>query len=233
MRLRGPIALLAALGVAGCASFNTVDQIWPGEKKRMDYVVAVSSAYRNSAGAVVVCVSGMEADAFLSRSSEFSLILPVPAYAANAGNAPPLKMDYRAAPRMFEVTADAVGGACPTPDEAASPNALPVRTVRARDLGIARIKGLADASVQSFLAELGGPPAVYVFQVALPESKTAFPRIVYVHDRAVFEGGRAVEIHPGFRARKSRPGYAFLLPFAVVFDIAMLPFYVLFALTYN
>jgi len=124
----------------------------------------------------------------------------------------------------FHVTTQAVQGPCPEAKMgvAGGWTPVPVQTVRETDFGFAYFKGdLLDAP-RRYFNDRPATPTVYRFL-----SNSGCPvddrlQIVYVHDKAMFNGERAVHISTGYREIEGEKNYAYavFLPVTVAVDIA-------------
>lgn len=203
--------------LAGCATSLTIERISPSGGQS-DYVRDVTSAYRQPSGAVVVCVVGTPAQTpspFGSRVTAFSLTLP-----PGASVSVP-KSVRREIPR-FQVTAANVGAACPQ-NNIEPAISIPVRRIESSRIGD---RSYFNPDYDEFTALLGPDSegsAVWTVY-------TGYTTLFYVSESPRFEGRRAVKIQTYEREVEGQPAYLALLPFAVAFDVLMVPVYLLWAL---
>jgi hypothetical protein len=210
-------AAMALLPLAGCATSLTMERISPTER-RADFVREVKSAHREPSGTVVVCVLGQRAHTpwpFGSGANEeFSVSIPPDAPVT-------LRKSIRYEIPRFEVSAANVGRPCPA--EPGPSTAVPVRTLRRAEIPD---RSYFSPDYPEFMALVGAgdeAPALWTVDVG-------YLRLFYVSDALRFENRRAVEIETGPRDVEGQPAYVALLPFAVVWDVLALPFYLLWAL---
>jgi hypothetical protein len=211
------IAAVFVIALGGCATSLTVERISPTDLQS-DFVRHVTSAHRQASGAVVMCVVGEVAHTpwpYAKQDAVFSLTLPP--------NAPVTveKSARREIPR-YPIKAADVGGACAETLDGAT--ALPVHRIEGSRLGATSYFSL---DYDAFAAHVAGPgkegAAVWVVNYGYKE-------VFYVDESARFEGRRAVRIHTGEREVPAQPAYLLLLPFAVVWDVLMIPVYLLIGL---
>ena len=222
------LALLAALPAGGCATALTVDAIIPGEgEDDFDYVANVDSAWRDEAGNVTLCVTGMPAGGnyWLGPTRDFRIVYPGAA-------APALTVFYHESIPEYRITAADVGGGCPKTMKGMSP--LPVLRIHAREFGDGDYFEMSDAKLAEFFDTSAEAPAVYMFYYRVSWSTDSdLTNIVYVHEAPLYGAARAVEIATHGRKRDGSPAHVLLLPFAVAYDVVTFPVQLLFALTYQ
>jgi hypothetical protein len=149
-----------------------------------------------------------------ARSREFSLSIPQ--------NAPvTLAQSVRYEIPRFQVRAANVGRACPA--EAGPSTAVPVRTLQPAEISDRSYFSPDYPEFMSLLGTRAEAPAIWAVHAG-------YLRLFYVSDSARFENRRAVEIETRPRDVEGQPGYMALLPFAVLWDVLALPFYLLWAL---
>jgi hypothetical protein len=213
------------LPLAGCATSLTMERISPTEKYS-DFVSDVTSAHRLPSGAVVLCVVGRPArtpSPFGGGYTAFSVTLP-----PHASPTMP-KSIRREIPEYRIATAD-VGGACAADDRAAP---LPVRRIDSGLLGDPDFSFIDYEKLAPLvLGPTAEPAAVWVVDSYYSWNRqgSSLPNVIYVDESARFEGRRAVKIETGQRNVKGEPAYVLLFPFAVAWDVLMIPFYLLMAL---
>jgi hypothetical protein len=201
-------AMALALAVSGCATSLTVERVSPTDPQS-DWVADVISAHRQPSGAVVVCVVGTPAHTpwpFKSGEAPFSLTLP-----PGANVSVFTKSIRRHIPRYPVKQAD-VGGPCPEKLEGATP--LAVHRIAREPYS------LDDDSLSPLLSKEAGILVV----------ETTYRSIFYVDESPRFEGRRAVWIRTDDRDVAGKPAYLLLLPFAIAWDVLMIPLYLIMAL---
>jgi uncharacterized protein YceK len=222
------VILAASFSMSGCATALTSAKISPGEEKQYDYVADVTAAYRDIAGNVVICVTGMPAGAnyWIPGNRNYTLNFP-------ASSSPNLEVFYHKTIPRYQVTMADVKNTCPEKQEGLM--ALPVLTVHARDFGNEDYSGMSDEALKEFFRTRAKAPAIYTFfyKAGWVSGPSEFFNIVYVSEKPIHGKANAVEIATGFRKVKGEPGYVLLVPFAVLFDIVTFPIQLLFALTYH
>ncbi len=222
-RIRKLLLVTTALLLSGCATALTMNAIDPGEEAdQSDYVADVKQAYRDEAGNVAVCVTGMPAGENYWTSGNHDYVLRYP-----AASMPDLKVMYHETIPEYRVTMADVDGNCPAGRGGWTP--LPVHTVHAREFagepGGQTWSGMSDTKLKDFVESRAEAPAVYKFNYKSDHSDDAIDptNIVYVGEDPGKGGARAVEIATQMRTVKGKPGYVLLLPFVVSFDIVMFP----------
>lgn len=212
--------LATMLQTGGCATALTLDAIDPGEEEdKSDYVNGITAAWRDEAGNVTVCVTGMPAggNSWMGGTRNYSISYP-------GASSPELKVSYHDAIPQYRLMATDVGGGCPNAGEP-----LPVHIAYAREFarepGGKSWSGMSDEALTEFFETRAEAPAIYEFMYdpSWSDSGVELMNVVYVSEEPVFGQARAVEIATDMRKVEGRPAYAMLLPFAVVFDIVMFP----------
>lgn len=220
MKIAGmTIAMLVAFLTSGCATALTIDAISPGEEKdESDYVDNVETAWRDEAGNVTLCVTGMPAGGnhWLGSSRNYSIVYP------GASPPEPLYELHEAIPNHFVTAADVKGGCSPS---MAGMTQIPVQTVYDHEFRDTPYSGRPDRAMATFLKDYAPAPAVYMYRGKIDSGAYSgeFMKMFYARETPIEDDIYVVEIVTADRKREGRPGYVLLLPFAVVFDIVMFP----------
>ncbi len=229
MKIAGvTIALLMAFLTGGCATLLTLDAIDPGdEEDEFDTVYDVLTAWRDAAGNVTLCVTGMPAGAnyWVSNSRDYSIRYPGASSLA-------LEVFYHDSIPQYRVKAADVGGKCAETMKSMAP--LPIHRIHAREFGDGDYSEMSDEALAEFFEIRAEAPAIYMFDYRVSwSSDSELSNVVYVHEAPLHGNARAVEIATRARKVEGEPGHVLLLPFAAAFDVVTFPVQLLFALTYR
>lgn len=218
------LAILALpLVQGGCATPAVLEKISP-TKKVTDTVEDVTHAYRSPSDDVIVCVTGWPGG--IDKESpiqEFSIVFPAGAFTDKKRQAPELEQaGWQLGLPTFNVTTQSIRSPCPAPDrsDAKSLAPVPVETIRETEFGFAYFKGNLQGAPKRYFDDRPTVPTVYRFLSSSGCADGDKLHIVYVHDKAIFDGERVVHFSTHTRKIEGRKNYLYaaLLPVTVVLD---------------
>lgn len=218
MRISLAAALLLALfPTSGCATVMTAKTIYPGEGEDSDEVSKVNTAWRDDAGNITLCVTGMPAGVnfWLGRERNYSIHYP-------AASSPRLEARHRETVPEYRVTAADVGRGCPNDMKGMTP--LPIHHIRARDFAAGENFEVSYDAQAKFFNERAEAPAVYVLdRRENREYGRDWTSFFHVREAPLKGNARVVEITTRKRKKEGNVGYVLMLPAAVAFDIVSSP----------
>lgn len=214
--------LLAGFLTSGCATKLTAKAIYPGDEKKADEINQVTTAWRDEAGNVTLCVYGLPAgaNAWLAEGRSYSLVYP-------AATSPQLEIVHHETIPRYRVTAADVRDACaPTMN---SMTEIPVQSINADEFGDTDYCRISDNALATYFENRVEAPAIYMFDYSFGTemSRSYRMNVVYVHEAPIFKDARAVEIATDPRRIPSRPAYILALPFALALDLVSSPIQIL------
>jgi hypothetical protein len=223
------LAASAALGTAGCATYNTATLVWPSLDRldqgvHVDLVFEVKAGYRDPAGDVLVCVRGRPAGrAWWLDNTDFALVVSRRVVAG--GDAPRIRRGSWAPSRYVPPPED-IRSSCPVAGDKTYP-ALPMVRFKAEDFGARVIGDVPRDKVRALIRDQAGPALCVISGKSWQGSSLEDAVIVYVHDAVIALDSPALEIDTEPRQVGSQPAWALALPFALAFDIVTFPFQLL------